>query len=228
MLKGSTSLISDLIASRSSMLFLGCPGVGKTSVLRECARLLAKNKLRVEVIDTSNEIAGDCDIPHVAIGKARRMMVKRREDQHKTMIEAVQNHMPQCIIVDEIGTYSEALAAADIAQRGVQIVATAHGTQIKHLLRSPQLNRLVGGVHTVVVGDKDKEKKGLNKKSVEERIAAPVFDAIVEMHSAHEWAIFKNVDKVVDAILGMQPFSYELRKRDHNTGVMSIIKECKN
>lgn len=217
-------MISDIVASKKSVLLIGMPGVGKTSVLREYSRLLAEAGARVEVVDTSNEICGDNDAPHDSVGRARRMMVKHRDDQHRVMIEAVQNHMPQCIVVDEIGTRVEATASSDIAQRGVQIIATAHSTHLEHLLRSPELDILLGGVHTVVVGDMEKLNKNMTNKSIRERKGRPVFDVVVELHTPHKWIVYNNVSDAVDAILSGKPPSYEIRTIDPATGHMMISK----
>ena len=225
MVKGSTDMIADIVASDRSVLLLGIPGVGKTTLLREYARVLATNEKRVEIIDTSNEIAGDGDTPHCSVGSARRMMVNKREDQHQVMIEAVQNHTPQCIIVDEIGTKREAAAAGDIAQRGVQIIATAHGTKLKDLLQSTQLSGLLGGVHTVVLGDEEARRRGLRSKSARERLDLPVFDTIVELRSHHKWVVYHDVVEAVDTILeGKTNPIFEVRSQNVVTGDIQVTK----
>ena len=224
MVEGSTKLITDIVKSKRSVLLLGVPGVGKTSVLREYARILSEMGSRVEIVDTSNEIAGDADAPHRSVGQARRMMVRHRDEQHMVMIEAVQNHMPQCIIVDEIGTRAEAQAAADIAQRGVQIIATAHGTELKHLLQSPELDRLIGGVHTVIVGDEHMKSKRLASKSVRERMGVPVFDTVVELHSLQRWVVYDDVSAAVDLALDGRPVPHQVRTIEMATGRMHITK----
>ena len=225
MVQGSTQMITDIVSSSRSVLLLGIPGVGKTTLLREYSRVLACSNKRVEIVDTSNEIAGDGDVPHHSVGQARRMMVNDRREQHRVMIEAVQNHMPQCIIVDEIGTKAEANAAGDIAQRGVQIVATAHGKRVSDLLQSAELCGLVGGLHTVILGDEEAQRRGLRSKSVRERKGPPVFDTIVEIRSHHHWVVYHDVASAVDDILGGRTSPvFEVRSLDPATGEITVTK----
>ncbi|PSN80183.1 single-stranded DNA-binding protein, partial [filamentous cyanobacterium CCP4] len=173
---GTIGMIRDLVETGRSILMLGRPGVGKTTALREIARVLADDlQKRVVIIDTSNEIAGDGDIPHPAIGRARRMQVARPEEQHRVMIEAVENHMPEVIVIDEIGTELEALAARTIAERGVQLVGTAHGNRLENLIKNPTLSDLIGGIQSVTLGDEEARRRG-SQKSVLERKAPPTFD----------------------------------------------------
>lgn len=203
---GTIGMIRDLVETGKSILMLGRPGVGKTTALREVARILADelNK-RVVIIDTSNEIAGDGDIPHPAIGRARRMQVARPELQHQVMIEAVENHMPEVIVIDEIGTELEALAARTIAERGVQLVGTAHGNQIENLIKNPTLSDLVGGIQSVTLGDEEARRRG-SQKSVLERKAPPTFDIAIEMVERQKWIVHENVADTVDQLLrGRQP-----------------------
>ena len=172
---GTIDMIQDLVEQGRSILLLGRPGVGKTTALREIARVLADDlSKRVVIIDTSNEIAGDGDIPHPAIGRARRMQVARPSEQHKIMIEAVENHMPEVVVIDEIGTELEALAARTIAERGVQLVGTAHGNRIENLIKNPTLSDLIGGIQSVTLGDDEARRRG-SQKSVLERKAPPHF-----------------------------------------------------
>ena len=198
---GTIEILRDLIAIGENILFLGRPGVGKTTKLREVARVLADDlNKRVVVIDTSNEIAGDGDIPHPGIGSARRMQVPRPDQQHAVMIEAVENHMPEVIIVDEIGTEAEAAAARTIAERGVQLIGTAHGNSLENLIMNPTLSDLIGGVQTVTLGDEEARRRRTSK-TVNERKAPPTFGILIEMTSRDEVNIHKDTAKAVDTIL---------------------------
>ncbi len=203
---GTVTMIRDLVESGRSILMLGRPGVGKTTALREIARVLADElDKRVVIIDTSNEIAGDGDVPHPAIGRARRMQVARPELQHQVMIEAVENHMPEVIVIDEIGTELEALAARTIAERGVQLVGTAHGNRLENLIKNPTLSDLVGGIQSVTLGDEEARRRG-SQKSVLERKAPPTFDIAVEMMERQSWVVHEQVAETVDSLLrGRQP-----------------------
>jgi len=203
---GTVAIVRDLLDSGESLLLMGRPGVGKTTALREIARVLAEDlHKRVVVIDTSNEIAGDGDIPHPAIGRARRMQVARPELQHQVMIEAVENHMPEVIVIDEIGTELEAQAARTIAERGVMLVATAHGNALANLIKNPTLCDLVGGIESVTLGD-DEARRRRTQKTVLERAAEPTFPLAVEMHSRHRWAVHDDVGRTVDLLLrGQSP-----------------------
>lgn len=203
---GTIGLIRDLVESGRSILMLGRPGVGKTTALREIARVLADElDKRVVIIDTSNEIAGDGDVPHPAIGRARRMQVSRPELQHQVMIEAVENHMPEVIVIDEIGTELEALAARTIAERGVQLVGTAHGNRLDNLIKNPTLSDLIGGIQSVTLGDEEARRRG-SQKSVLERKAPPTFDIAVEMLERQRWVVHEQVAETIDGLLrGKQP-----------------------
>jgi stage III sporulation protein SpoIIIAA len=203
---GTIGLIRDLVESGRSILMLGRPGVGKTTALREIARVLADDlEKRVVIIDTSNEIAGDGDVPHPAIGRARRMQVARPELQHQVMIEAVENHMPEVIVIDEIGTELEALAARTIAERGVQLVGTAHGNRLENLIKNPTLSDLIGGIQSVTLGDEEARRRG-SQKSVLERKAPPTFDIAVEMLERQKWVVHEHVAETIDTLLrGRQP-----------------------
>ena len=210
---GRIEIIRDLIESGTSLLLLGRPGVGKTTMLREVARVLAEELgKRVVVVDTSNEIAGDGDIPHEGIGRARRMMVPTPELQHRVMIEAVENHTPETVIIDEIGTALEALAARTIAERGVQLVGTAHGITLENLLSNPTLSDLVGGVESVTLGDDEARRRG-TQKSILERRAAPTFDALVEIEDREQVRVHANVAASVDAFLRQEDLLTEIRRQ---------------
>lgn len=221
---GTIGMIRDLVETGRSILMLGRPGVGKTTALREIARVLADelNK-RVVIIDTSNEIAGDGDVAHPAIGRARRMQVAHPELQHQVMIEAVENHMPEVIVIDEIGTELEALAARTIAERGVQLVGTAHGNQIENLIKNPTLSDLVGGIQAVTLGDDEARRRG-SQKTVLERKAPPTFEIAVEMLERQRWVVHESVADTVDTLLrGRQP-SPQTRTVDEN-GKVSITRQ---
>ncbi|WP_218079554.1 R3H domain-containing nucleic acid-binding protein [Anthocerotibacter panamensis] len=198
---GTIAMIRDLVEAGQSILMLGRPGVGKTTALREIARVLADDlSKRVVIIDTSNEIAGDGDIPHPAIGRARRMQVARPELQHQVMIEAVENHMPEVIVIDEIGTELEAIAARTIAERGVMLVGTAHGNQLVNLIKNPTLSDLIGGIQSVTLGDEEARRRG-SQKSVLERKAPPTFQVAIEMQERYRWVVHEDVAAGVDLIL---------------------------
>ena len=211
---GTIEIIEDFIESGKSILIMGRPGIGKTTMLREAARVLADVQgKRVVVVDTSNEIAGDGDIPHPAIGKARRMQVKTPSMQHQVMIEAVENHMPQVIVIDEIGTELEAQAARTIAERGVQLIGTAHGNNLDNLMLNPTLSDLIGGIASVTLGD-DEARRRRSQKSVLERKQPPTFDVIVEIQDREKVIVHADVSATVDAMLLGDPVAPELRWRD--------------
>lgn len=224
---GTIELLRDLIETGQNLLILGRPGVGKTTKLREMARVLADDfKKRVVVIDTSNEIAGDGDIPHSGIGNARRMQVPRPDRQHAVMIEAVENHMPEVIIVDEIGTEAEAAAARTIAERGVQLIGTAHGNTLDNLIMNPILSDLVGGVQTVTLGDDEARRRGTTK-TVSERKAPPTFEILVEMVDRHEVVVHKSTGEAVDTILrGYLPRGERRKQTEDGTIVVEEAKRA--
>jgi stage III sporulation protein SpoIIIAA len=222
---GTVDIIRDIVEDGKSILMLGRPGVGKTTKLREVARILSEEfKKRVVIVDTSNEIAGDGDIPHPAIGRSRRMQVRAPEEQHAVMIEAVENHMPQVIVIDEIGTEQEAFAARTIAERGVQLVGTAHGNSLENLLLNPTLSDLVGGIQSVTLGDEEAKRRG-TQKTVLERKAPPTFDVIVEIMEVDKLAIHHDVAKVVDKFLRGQQPRPEIRVRNP-IGEVEIVQKA--
>ena len=211
---GTIEILRDHIEAGRSILIMGRPGVGKTTMLREAARVLASEfSKRVVVVDTSNEIAGDGDIPHPAIGKARRMQVSAPERQHLVMIEAVENHMPEVIVIDEIGTEAEAIAARTIAERGVQLIGTAHGNSLENLMLNPTLTDLIGGIQTVTLGD-DEARRRRTQKSVLERKAPPTFDVVVEIIDRDHILVHEDVAATVDAMLRGDVVAPEERWRD--------------
>ena len=211
---GTTDIIQDLIESGKSLLLLGRPGIGKTTMLREAARLLAEKK-RVVIVDTSNEIGGDGDVPHPAIGRARRMQVATPNMQHEVMIEAVENHNPEAIVIDEIGRELEAAAARTIAERGVQLIGTAHGNTLENLLLNPTLADLVGGIESVTLSDEEARRRG-TQKTVLERRSPPTFDMLIEIQTRDRLAVHVDVAASVDALLRGYPLPPELRYRDDN------------
>ena len=215
---GSVAVIEDFVKAGASILLLGRPGVGKTTILREAARVLAEQGKRVVIVDTSNEIGGDGDIPHAGIGRARRMQVERPELQHSVMVEAVENHMPEVIVIDEIGTELEAQAARTIAERGVQLVATAHGNTLANLMLNPTLVDLIGGIQTVTLSDEEARRRG-TRKSVLERKAPPTFEALVEIQSFTRVAVHSDLDATVDALLRGESVAAEIREVDDDGAV---------
>jgi stage III sporulation protein SpoIIIAA len=218
---GTVNVIRDVIEAGRSTLLLGRPGVGKTTLLREAARVLADELgKRVVVVDTSNEIAGDGDIPHSGIGRARRMQVPSPEAQHAVMIEAVENHMPEVIVIDEIGTAAEALAARTIAERGVQLIATAHGNTLENLLQNPTLSDLVGGIQAVTLSDEEARRRG-TQKTVLERKAPPTFDVVIEIQAKDRLAVHHGVGEVIDNFLRDFPPTPEVRLR-HRDGRVEV------
>jgi len=221
---GTVSIIRDLLEQKKSILLLGRPGVGKTTAIREIARVLSDGmKKRVIIIDTSNEIAGDGDLPHPSIGKARRMQVSNQQNQHEVMIEAVENHMPEIIIIDEIGTELEAAAARTIAERGVQLVGTAHGNALENLIKNPTITDLIGGIQYVTLGDEEAKRRGTSK-SILERKAPPTFDIAIEIHDPETWVIHENIENSVDLLLQGQNLPME--KRSILTKTNNVI-DCK-
>jgi len=218
---GTVSIIRDLLETGKSILILGKPGVGKTTAIREIARILSDGmKKRVIIIDTSNEIAGDGDLPHPSIGKARRMQVSNPANQHHAMIEAVENHMPEIIIIDEIGTELEAAAARTIAERGVQLVGTAHGNALENLVKNPTITDLIGGIQYVTLGDEEAKRRGTSK-SILERKGPPTFEIAIEIHDPKTWIIHENIENSVDLLL--QGKNLLLQRRKLNEEANNVI-----
>jgi stage III sporulation protein SpoIIIAA len=218
-------MIMDIVRSRKSILIIGKPGVGKTTLLREFARVLSTiENAQVEIIDSSNEIAGCADTLHPAIGEARRMVVRDRSRQHEVMIEAVQNHSPECIIIDEIGNRQEARAARDIAQRGVQIIGTAHGSSLQQIMSNRELNGLVGGTHAVTLSGEDMRRRGLRTKTVSERVGACAFDCAIELQSTYSWVIHHDLSRAVDDLLDKRPLVCEVRRFDPCSRQVTVEK----
>ncbi len=221
---GTVSIIRDLLEQKKSILLLGRPGVGKTTAIREIARVFSDGmKKRVIIIDTSNEIAGDGDLPHPSIGKARRMQVSNHQNQHEVMIEAVENHMPEIIIIDEIGTEFEAAAARTIAERGVQLVGTAHGNSLNNLIKNPTVTDLIGGIQYVTLGDEEAKRRG-SSKSILERKAPPTFEIAIEIHDPKTWVIHENLEQSVDLLLQGQNFPVQKRSLIQD---YSNVVDCK-
>ncbi len=222
---GSAQIIGDLLDLGKSILIMGPPGIGKTTKLREIARVVAQKGKRVVVVDTSNEIAGEGDIPHLGIGEARRMQVLRPELQHAVMIEAVENHMPEVVIVDEIGTEMEARAARTIAERGVQLIATAHGQTIHNLIKNPTLSDLIGGIEIVTISDEEAKRRG-TQKTVLERAQNPTFDILIEIKDRNTLYCYTDVARSVDNILRGSLAKPEIRTMQED-GKVAIVKTSK-
>jgi stage III sporulation protein SpoIIIAA len=212
---GGIGMIQDLLSSEESLLILGKPGLGKTTLIREISRVLSdESQKRVVIIDTSNEIAGDSDITHVGIGRARRMQASSLVNQHSVMIEAIENHMPEVIVVDEIGTELEALAARTIAERGVRLIGTAHGNSLENLIKNPTLCDLIGGIHSVTLSDEEARRRG-TQKTIIERKSLPAFPLAIELKGKKAWTIHEKVETSVDVLLKRQILNIESRSQEN-------------
>lgn len=221
---GTISIIRDLLECGKSILILGKPGVGKTTIIREIARVLSDEmEKRVIVIDTSNEIAGDSDIPHSGIGRSRRMQVPKTELQYKIMLEAIENHMPQVIVIDEIGTKLEALATRTIAEKGVQLVGTTHGNCLENLIKNPSLSDLIGGIQYVTISDEEAKRRG-TQKSILERKSYSAFQLAIEVNSSDSWTIHESVENSVDLILRKNFNISQIRKKKKNEKLLIKYK----
>ena len=222
---GTISIIRDLLESEKSILIFGKPGVGKTTIIREIARVLSDElEKRVIIVDTSNEIGGDSDVPHSGIGRARRMQVPKTELQYKIMLEAIENHMPQVIIIDEIGTEVEALATRTIAEKGVQLIGTTHGDCLDNLIKNPSLSDLVGGIKYVTISDEEAKRKG-TQKSILERKSYPTFQLAIEVNSSSFWTIHENVANSVDLILRKDFNISQIRKKKKSQKLLIKYKK---
>ena len=222
---GTIGIIRDLLESNQSILILGKPGIGKTTIIREIARVLSDEmEKRVVVIDTSNEIAGDSDIPHSAIGRARRMQVAKPEFQHQVMIEAVENHMPESIIIDEIGTELESIAARTIAEKGVQLIGTTHGNCLENLIKNPSLCDLIGGIQYVTISDEEAKRRG-TQKTILERKSYPAFQLAIEVNNVSSWTIHENVENSVDLILRRNFYISQIRNIKENEKLIINYKK---
>ncbi len=226
-LLGTIAPIADIVASGKSILLLGRPGVGKTTKLREIAKVIAnEHRKRVVIVDTSNEIAGDGDIPHPVVGRARRMQVKTPLQQQSVMIEAVENHMPEVIVIDEIGTEAEAQAARTIAERGVSLIATAHGTKLENLIKNPVLSDLIGGIQSVTLGDEEARRRA-TQKTILERENPPTFDVAIELRDKNTFAVYLDVGKTVDDMLRGFAVNPEIRKTAEDGSVKILSTQVK-
>src|SRR5260221_26803 len=219
---GTIDILRDVIETGQSVLILGAPGVGKTTMLREAARVLAEAK-RVVIVDTSNEIGGDGDVPHPAVGRARRMQVAKPTLQHEVMIEAVENDNPEAIVIDEIGRELEAQAARTIAERGVQLIGTAHGQTLDNLLLNPTLSDLAGGVESVTLSDEESRRRG-TQKTVLERRSPPTFDVLVELQTRHRLVVHEDVAAAVDGLLRVRPLPVQVRYRDESGEIVTEME----
>lgn len=218
---GNSIMIADILAGmpHASILICGEPGSGKTSIIRDAARFLAERNSLL-IIDTSCEIGGSGDVPHHCIGLSRRMQVKSVKDQAQVMVECVQNHTPAVMVIDEIGRKAEVQAALTCKERGVRIIASAHGN-MPGLVRNQALCDLVGGIEAVTVGDTTarqeakRRRKKMASKIQAQRRGPPIFDVIIEVKRGvlHEWHIVSKSADAVDSILRDGTYNAQVRTR---------------
>ncbi|EPY22109.1 R3H domain-containing protein [Strigomonas culicis] len=197
------------LALQGSVLILSKAGKGKTTLLRDLSSSLAHEASmpRVTVVDTSNEIGGDGPLPMAFLGRCRRLQVARREDQGRSMIEVIQNHSPEFLVVDELANAEEADAAWSIAQRGVNLVGTCHGERLADLLQNRALNLLVGGAAHAFLSNEERRLRNKTKKTILERPHVSPFDFVVELHTRSKGHLYHDVNRAVDLLLDGQDAS---------------------
>jgi len=229
-INGISKSIHNILESKKSVLLIGIPGCGKTTLLRDIAQYISSRDIfdrRTMIVDTNNEIGGENTLPHRAIGDARRMKVGSRERQYRVMLEAVQNHTPECLVIDEIGTSQEANQAVSISQRGIQLIATTHGKTLVDVVQNPATRNLLGGANTVILSAMECSKQGAEKKTRIERKTLPAFEIVIEMLSHTKWRIHYDVPRAVDVILNNlgELSTCEIREFDFDGKIINIKEE---